>query len=308
MAQQIIIGKVVGPQGPQGIQGPQGPKGDTGPQGPQGIQGPVGPMGPQGPAGGPPGPQGEKGPVGPQGPEGPIGPKGDRGPQGEKGEKGDKGDQGIEGPQGPRGYTGPQGPKGEVGPQGLQGPKGDYVIDVSKKYDGEEGNTYRMLFSGGTEYTFISPRGPQGIQGPRGVQGEQGPIGPAGPTDWNLLTNKPTNLFTTDGGTINGALVVTDNIICNGNIGAYSDARLKTNVKRIENALEKVGQIGGYTFDMFTTERRQAGVIAQEVQKVLPEVIIDGANGYLSVDYNKIVALLIEAIKELKNEINELKG
>lgn len=110
------------------------------------------------------------------------------------------------------------------------------------------------------------------------------------------------------GGTISGALTVTGAIVANGNVTAYSDRKLKSNIVRIENALDKICSIGGYTFDMLGTGQRQTGVIAQELEKVLPEAVIKNDNGYLSVDYGRVVGLLIEGIKDLKQEIDELKG
>lgn len=79
-------------------------------------------------------------------------------------------------------------------------------------------------------------------------------------------------------------------------------------VTRITNALEKVNKISGYTFTMLGTGKRQAGVIAQEVEKVLPEVVSKNENGYLTVMYGNIISLLIGAVKELSNEVQELKG
>lgn len=112
----------------------------------------------------------------------------------------------------------------------------------------------------------------------------------------------------TTGGTISGNLTVTGAIVANGNVTAYSDRKLKSNIVKIENALDKICSIGGYTFDMLGTGQRQTGVIAQELEKVLPEAVIKNDNGYLSVDYGRVVGLLIEGIKELKEEIQELKG
>ena len=90
-----------------------------------------------------------------------------------------------------------------------------------------------------------------------------------------------------------------------------SDKRLKDNIVRIENPLEKVGKIGGYTFDwndkQETYTGKDVGVIAQEIQEVLPELVTERDNGYLSVKYEKIVPLLIESIKELKQEVDEIK-
>ena len=90
-----------------------------------------------------------------------------------------------------------------------------------------------------------------------------------------------------------------------------SDARLKTDVITIENSLDKVMNMRGVYFNWIPEDRdkaRQTGVIAQEVLEVLPECVNhDEENDEYSVDYNKITAVLIESIKELKNEINELK-
>ncbi len=99
-----------------------------------------------------------------------------------------------------------------------------------------------------------------------------------------------------------------------------SDESLKENVKNIENPLEKVSQINGVTFDWtedyikenggedkYFVRKNDVGVIAQEVEKVLPEVVATREDGIKAVKYDRIVALLIESIKELKKEIEELK-
>ena len=96
------------------------------------------------------------------------------------------------------------------------------------------------------------------------------------------------------------------NFTASGNITAFSDARLKTNVATIENALDKVSAMRGVSFDK--DGKRNIGVIAQEMKEVLPEVVMENADGYYSVGYGNIVGVLIEAIKELKAEIEVLKG
>ena len=105
----------------------------------------------------------------------------------------------------------------------------------------------------------------------------------------------------------NGDLRATNDVIA----FYSSDKRLKDNIVRIENPLEKVGKIGGYTFDwndkQKTYEGHDVGVIAQEIQEVLPELVTERDNGYLAVKYEKIVPLLIESIKELKQEVDEIK-
>lgn len=103
-----------------------------------------------------------------------------------------------------------------------------------------------------------------------------------------------------------GKLLSQDEIISSGDITAFSDIRLKTNIEKIENALDKVCELSGYTYDM--NNQRHSGVIAQEVEKVLPEVVKDREDGYKTVAYGNMVGLLIEAIKELKQEIEALKN
>ena len=90
---------------------------------------------------------------------------------------------------------------------------------------------------------------------------------------------------------------------------------VKDNIEVIEDSLDKISEIRGVKFDWneespeWAQERgHDVGVIAQEVQKVLPEIVTERTNGYLGVDYKRIIPLLIESIKELKQEINELKG
>ena len=89
-----------------------------------------------------------------------------------------------------------------------------------------------------------------------------------------------------------------------GNITAYSDARLKENVATIENALDKVCSMRGVSFTK--DGKPSSGVIAQELEKIAPELVIEGE--YKSVAYGNIVGYLIESIKELKDELKELRG
>jgi len=90
-----------------------------------------------------------------------------------------------------------------------------------------------------------------------------------------------------------------------GNVTAYSDARLKDNIETIDGALDKVCAMRGVMFDK--DGKRETGVIAQEVQEVLPEAVMQNEE-YLSVAYGNMVGVLIEAVKELKAEIEVLKG
>tara|TARA_B110000908_G_scaffold77164_1_gene92832 strand:- start:189 stop:710 length:522 start_codon:yes stop_codon:yes gene_type:complete len=97
------------------------------------------------------------------------------------------------------------------------------------------------------------------------------------------------------------------NCTASGSLTAYSDERLKTNVETIPSALEKVNALRGVTFDMNGV--RGLGVIAQETEAVIPEVVMtaDDEMGTKSVAYGNMVGLLIEAIKEQQVQIDELK-
>jgi hypothetical protein len=201
------------------------------------------------------------------------------------------------GPQGPAGAQGALGPQGPGGPQGAQGATG----------------------TGST--------GAQGASGPQGAQGASG-ASVSGTNNRVVKFTSSTTIgnsqITDDGTTVSfaGALGVgtssptTAGLIraTNDVIAFYSsDERLKDNKVLLTEALDKVNQLNGYEFDwipmvgIHENEGHDIGVIAQEVEKILPEVVTTRDNGYKAVKYEKIVALLIEAIKELSNEVKELK-
>ena len=104
-----------------------------------------------------------------------------------------------------------------------------------------------------------------------------------------------------------------------GNVVAYSttisDIRLKKDIAPIEDAVTKVQQLNGCTFTYLKDDRKSAGLIAQDVEKVLPSAVIEdeavfhGEEGetYKTVQYDQLIGLLVEAVKELKAEIEELK-
>ena len=95
----------------------------------------------------------------------------------------------------------------------------------------------------------------------------------------------------------------TGTITASGDITAFSDERLKSDIETIDNALDKVMNMRGVSYTK--QAERGIGVIAQEIEKVLPEVVTDGE--YKSVAYGNIVGVLIEAIKEQQKQIDELK-
>ena len=170
--------------------------------------------------------------------------------------------------------------------------------------------------------------GPNSV-GPTGVTGTTGPTGGPGTNGTNGLTG-PTGA-TGATGTIsgaanqvvyfNGSLVPVGssgltydgtNFVCSGNVTgldviATSDRRVKDNIVTIESALEKVLRLRGVSFERkHEIGVRRIGVIAQEVEEVLPEVVYTDADGMKSVSYGSIIGFLIQAIKEQQELIERL--
>ena len=115
--------------------------------------------------------------------------------------------------------------------------------------------------------------------------------------------------------TTNGLIRATNDVI------AYysSDRRLKTNILNIPNALEKVSMLNGVTFDwkefeanknkeIHANEGHDVGIIAQEVEAIFPEIVDNRKNGYKAVKYDRLVAVLIEAVKELNTKVKILEN
>lgn len=98
------------------------------------------------------------------------------------------------------------------------------------------------------------------------------------------------------------------NFTATGNITAFSDIKLKTNIHPITNASLTVDKLQGVYYDRKSDNTRRIGFIAQEVQDVLPEVVLADKDGTLSIDYGNVVALLTEAIKELKAKVEALES
>ena len=113
------------------------------------------------------------------------------------------------------------------------------------------------------------------------------------------------------------SLKVTGQIYATDNITAYysSDITLKNNIRPIESAIFKVKQISGVRFDwneksshIQQEQGHDIGLIAQEVEKVLPEIVITRENGIKAIQYEKVVPLLVEAIKEQQTMIEDLSN
>ena len=134
----------------------------------------------------------------------------------------------------------------------------------------------------GVDFNFTIPPGSQGAKGDTGATGLD--------TNGNL--------------SINGSITAT------GDITAFSDRRLKSEIERIEGGLEKVSKINGYTY--IQNNKRSTGCVAQEVMEVLPEAVLEVYNGtaeetLYTLAYGNLAGLFVEAIKELKGELDALK-
>ena len=135
-----------------------------------------------------------------------------------------------------------------------------------------------------------------------------------GSSSWRWYYDQNNGCIGLNGSTTNSSYgaYVTGSVYTTGSYGS-SDVRFKENIETIDNGLDKVMKMRGVYFDWNDEHKeekgdsRQVGVIAQEIRTVLPEVVMHQDNDEFAVDYSKITAVLIEAIKDLKNEINELK-
>ena len=116
------------------------------------------------------------------------------------------------------------------------------------------------------------------------------------------------NLFSVSGET--GAVISNDNITA---YGSASDIRLKENIEVIQNPIDKVQKLRGVTFNYKKDGSKSTGLIAQELEEVLPEVVYethdlhDDQDKFKAVRYGNIVGLLVEAIKEQQEQIESLK-
>ena len=145
--------------------------------------------------------------------------------------------------------------------------------------------------------------------------------GPKGGENWNrkaeLWTTanfNPATKLNTSGGTISGSLTVTGRVVSNDDVVAFSDKRLKENILPITDALDKIDKLEGVTFNWKKNGEKSIGLIAQNVQDVIPEAVVTIGNkktegeDTLAVKYANLVGVLINGIKELRAEVKELKA
>jgi hypothetical protein len=327
---------VSGGVGAQGVQGAPG----VGSPGAQGVQGAPG----SGSA--TPGAQGVQGSAGAQGVQGAAGAQGVQGAAGAQGVQGLAGAQGVQGrigAQGAIGSQGVQGVKGDAGAQGATGPStvinatndtstnplypvlvgaagSDQTAKASTTKLSYNGNTGRLTATeiSGTHYGDGSNL--SGIAIPRaagsgtiGAMAFNGNIKASGQLYDGTTAPTNTTRLNYDGNLYAYSLFAIDDITA-----FVSDERLKSIEGNIGGALDKVQKLNGFFFRFNDTakdlgyvgDERMVGVSAQQVKEILPEVIADAPidNKYMTVHYDKLVPLLIEAIKELKKEVDELKS
>ena len=160
-----------------------------------------------------------------------------------------------------------------------------------------------------------------------------GPYSQGGPWSGSFILTKPTMVFAkmpitqyypsnthlimtltrTAPSSSSAPAAVTDvyAVVMADSFNSASDARLKKDIVTLEGALDKIDTIHGVHYHWIDEEQsksRQVGVIAQEIQEVYPELVMEGGNGYLSVDYPKLTAVLIQSVKELKALIMSLEN
>jgi hypothetical protein len=249
------------------------------------------------------------------------------------------------GATGPTGATGITGASGTQGVNGASGSNGTNGATGSNGTDGATGVTGAsgVGATGAAGATGVS--GSNGSNGATGATGSVGATGQTGPTSGYL--NGPIAGFSlligatgsvTSGATGNGwfggslfvgaqgatgpAWGATGEIRATNEITAYysSDERLKENILPIDNALGKLRQLKGVMFDWkddvvaekggedgYFVRKHDTGVIAQEVEAVLPEVVAERADGFKAVRYEKLAGLIIQAINELADQVDALK-
>lgn len=129
--------------------------------------------------------------------------------------------------------------------------------------------------------------------------------------DWGTMAihcNGGSIGFLTTGGSWAARTDNAGNWTATGNVVAYSDIKLKKDLERIDKALDKIDTLTGYTFTRIDTGERQTGLIAQNVEAVLPEAVLRNEDdGTLGLAYGNLAGLLVEAIKELRAEVEKLK-
>jgi hypothetical protein len=197
---------------------------------------------------------------------------------------------------------------GQLGWQtaGVGGPI-NITAGAANSATGGTGGT--VTITGGAGFSG-NPGGSVVLAGGLGAGAANGSVQVASGTRMLISNTASATSCTTGALVVTGGIGLTGSIYAGGNITAYSDARVKDNLVIIPDALNKVLQLNGYTYtrtDESHLGQKQTGLIAQEVLNVLPEAVSGSEETGYGVNYGNMVGLLVEAIKELKVEIEELK-
>ena len=116
------------------------------------------------------------------------------------------------------------------------------------------------------------------------------------------------SMFLQNAGSSNNGSLVADGDVTAFRQNTSSDARLKKNISTIDHGLKKVNAMRGVSYELLRDNTRNVGVIAQEMEEVVPEVVTEGEDGMKAVNYGALVGVLIEAVKELTQEVETLKA
>ena len=223
----------------------------------------------------------------------------------EAGSSGSSGTSGTNGNNGSSGSSGTSGNSGSSGSSGNSGSSGSSGADGSSGSSGTSG-------VGGSS----GSSGTSGAGGSSGSSGTSGEVAINNNTDNYVLTATATAAINGEQNlTFNGSkLIVTGDISASGDVVAFdsSDERLKDNLQPITGALNLVKSLKGYRFEWNENQDlyfgKDIGVVAQEIETIFPELVNTRDNGYKAVKYNKLVAVLIQAINELSEKIDNQNG
>ena len=198
------------------------------------------------------------------------------------------------------------------------------VSNDTTTYTKADGSTFALTTSDANSNTYVTSASFNTADGVLTLTRNSGSVtvdldGRYSTTDtntWRPIHDSPVNGATTTSISSNwvydnvrnfssGGNSLTGSLTCTGDVIAYSDMRLKSNVETIDSALEKVEALRGVSYEK--DGKKSVGVIAQEVADVIPEVVSQDGE-YLGVAYGNLVGVLIEAVKELSAEVKELKS
>ena len=164
------------------------------------------------------------------------------------------------------------------------------TVGTKLSVNGSFGTAGQMLYSGGTTNTYWAAAPASG--GTPGGSSTHVQYNNAG-----AFAGSASFTFAVGSGTLSATIMTTT-----------SDERLKTNIQTISGGLDMVSRMRGVSYEFKDSGHKGYGVIAQEIQDILPNVVHTNEDGFMKVSYNDIIGVLIEAIKDLKQEINEMKN